>query len=79
MKNRLSLILIIILFISCSTASAQSWLWGEQGTGSLKGGDNTENIVTNKIGNVYYTGSFTDLIIFGTKVLGCKHLFGINI
>ena len=51
------------------TVSAQTWLWGEQGGGSIKTDVTSSNLATNKTGNVYQTGSFGASMTFGSVTL----------
>jgi hypothetical protein len=60
----ISLLIIVCLFNSL-TASAQSWLWGEQGSSALKADVWVNNVATNRTGNVYQTGDFETSISFG--------------
>jgi hypothetical protein len=64
----ISLLLIAFLFNGL-TASAQSWLWGEQGSTALKADVSASNVATNRTGNVYQTGGFETSISFGTTTL----------
>lgn len=68
MKNRIQLLLIVILFNGL-TSSAQTWLWGTEGSTGLKVDLTASNLATNKTGNVYQTGGFETSISFGAYSL----------
>jgi hypothetical protein len=58
MKNRQSILIPIIIFISIHTASAQNWLWAFGFTSSLCNGDNGQYVLVPPNGNVYCLGSY---------------------
>ncbi len=60
----------LVLFFSFS-ATAQSWVWGKQGTGSLREPLKSPSVAADKRGNVYMTGDYEDTIVFGKDTLIC--------
>ncbi len=59
----------LLLILSSSFSFGQSWLWGEQGKVSLKANGYASPVATDKNGNAYITGQYSNTIIFGNDTL----------
>ncbi len=64
------LILSLLAFtFSLLTCEAQSWLWGRDGTGSIKAQESGGYVATDKKGNAYIAGDYTSIITFSPFTL----------
>ena len=61
--------LSLLLLLASLQSSAQNWLWGAKGETGLKADLYSEDVATNKTGNVYHAGAFETLLSFGNDTL----------